>query len=216
MLASPLRLFYAFSCMPLLLICAVELLSYYRWRTKAKKAAERGEFLATPNTSKFQTAILALVLAGFVWWFVNVVYMGSIALFLDAAMLLVTAALIALLIGVRSLLKRRGAPKNLNRGITFSVYFVAGFFLFGAVVLFGIRAVGSGLLEFRTDTNRSRFLAGDPPLSVADLMDINMDSYMTRRGGDESFLLARYDVPHHQWGRACYCHPYSAWRSPSR
>ena len=119
MLASPLRLFYAFSCMPLLLICAVELISYYRWRAKAKKAAEHGEFLATPNTSKFQTVILVLVLVGLAWWLVNFVRMGSIAWFLVAAMLLVTATLIALLIGVRSLLKRRGAPKNLNRNVTF-------------------------------------------------------------------------------------------------
>ena len=199
LLASPVSLFSGFTWVLLLMICAVELISYYRWRARAKKAAEHGEFLATPNTSKFQTVILALVLIGFAWWLANVVHMGSLMLFLAAAMLLVTAALIALLIGLRSLLKRRGAPKNLNRGVTFSVYFIAAFFLFGAVTFLSIRAVGSGLLEFGKDTNHFRFLAGDPPLSVADLMDMDMDmdGYMTRRGGDESFLLARYDVYQH-------------------
>lgn len=123
--------------------------------------------------------------------------MGSLMWFLAAAMLLETATLIAVVFGVRGLLKRRGAPKNLNRGVTFSSYFFVAPVLFGAVIFFGIRAVDSGLLEFRTDTNRSRFLADDPPLSVADLMDINMDSYMTRSSGDESFLLGQYEIHQH-------------------
>lgn len=115
--------------------------------------------------------------------------------FLAAAMLLVTAALIALVFGVRGLLKRRGASKNLNRTVTFSVYFVAAFFLFGAVIFLGIRAVDSGLLGF--GENADHFLARDPPLSVADLMDINMDSYITRHSGDDSLLLGQYEVHQH-------------------
>ena len=168
LLASPLSLFSGFAWVQLLFLCAVELIIYYRWRARANKAAEHGEFLATPNTSKFQTVILVLVLAGFVWWFVHFVRLGSIAGFLVIAMLLMTAALISLLIGVRSLLKRRGAPKNLNRTVTFSVYFITAFVLFTAVIFFSIRAVGSGLLEF--GENADHFLARNPPLSVADLL----------------------------------------------
>lgn len=195
LLASALSLSTGFTWVLLLLLCAVELISYYRWRSRAKKAAEHGEFLATPNTSKFQTVILVLVLVGLAWWLVNFVRLGSIAWFLAAAMLLVTVALIAVLFGVRGLLKRRGAPKNLNRNVTFSIYFIAAFFLFGAVIFLGVRAVDSGLLEFRE--NADHFLARDPPLSVADLMDINMDGYITRHSGDDSLLLGRYEVHQH-------------------
>ena len=136
-----------------------------------------------------------LVLIGLVWWLVNFVRLGSIAWFLAAAMLLVTSALIAVLVGVRGLLKRRGASKNLNRNVTFSVYFIAAFVLFWAVIFFGVRAVTSGLLEF--GENADHFLARDPPLSVADLMDIDMDSYIIRHSGDDSLLLGRYEVYQH-------------------
>ena len=195
LLASSLSLFSGFAWVLLLLLCAVELISYYRWRARAKKAAEHGEFLATPNTSKFQTVILVLVLIGLAWWLVNFVRLGSIAWFLSAAMLLVTLALIAVLFGVRGLLKRWGAPKNLNRNVTFSVYFITAFVLFGAVTFLGVRAVTSGLLEF--GENADHFLARDPPLSVADLMEIDMDGYITRHSGDESILLGRYEVYQH-------------------
>ena len=195
LLASPLSLFSGFAWVQLLLVCAVELTAYYRWRARAKKAAEHGEFLATPNTSKFQTAVLVLVMIGFAWWLVNFVRLGSIAWFLAAAMLLVPALLLSVLFGVRGLLKRRGAPKNLNRNVTFSVYFITAFVLFGAVIFLGVRTVTSGLLEF--GENADHFLARDPPLSVADLMDINMDGYMTRHSGDESLLLGRYEVYQH-------------------
>ena len=195
LLASALNLFTGFTWVLLLLLCAVELISYYRWRSRAKKAAEHGEFLATPNTSTFQTVILVLVLVGLAWWLVNFVRLGSIAWFLAAAMLLVTVALIAVLFGIRDLLKRWGASKNLNRNVTFSIYFIAVFVLVGTVIFFGVRAVTSGLLEF--GKNADHFLAHDPPLSVADLMDIDMDGYMTRHSGDDSLLLGRYEVYQH-------------------
>lgn len=75
-------------------------------------------------------------------------------LYASAAILLGTAVLIAMLIGVRTLLKDRGTPKNLNRTVTLSVYFIAAFLLFGSVAFLGIRAISNGLLESGAGSNR--------------------------------------------------------------
>ena len=60
-LASPTNLFTGIAWTMLMLLCGVELIGYYRWRSKALKAADRGEFVDTPNHAQFQKFILAVV-----------------------------------------------------------------------------------------------------------------------------------------------------------
>ena len=195
-LSRPGGMFSGFTWIILLLILSVELIAYFRWRARAKQAAERGEFLDTPNTSPFQKVCLALVLVSFAWWMVNIILLGSSLMrYLCAAMLVTIAVLVALFNGLKNLMKRRGASKNLNRGVTFTVYFIVAFVLFDAIIFFGIWAVSSGLLDLGDQS-------GDPPLSVADLADVDMDGYFTRRTGDETVLLGQYEVfQHTNWNR---------------
>lgn len=177
-----------FAWIILLLVLSVDLILYFRWRARAKQAAERGEFLATPSTSSFQRVCLALVLVCFAWWLVNLIFLGNTLMqYVAAAMLVTIAVLLALFNGLKNLMKRRGASKDLNRGVTFTVYFIVAFVLFGAVIFFGFRAVTSGLLDLGDQS-------GDPPLSVSDLADVDMDGYITRRTGDETVLLGQYEV----------------------
>lgn len=58
MLAQNSTLFALYDLAIVVLLCAAELIGYFLWRKRAKRAAERGEFLATPNFSGFQHVML--------------------------------------------------------------------------------------------------------------------------------------------------------------
>lgn len=52
-------------------ISSVELVTYFAWHRKAKKAADDGIFVDTPSTIKFQESILVILLIGAVYWLAN-------------------------------------------------------------------------------------------------------------------------------------------------
>ena len=56
---------FAYVCM--FAISSVELVTYFAWHRKAKKAAEDGIFVDTPSTIKFQESILVILLIGAVY-----------------------------------------------------------------------------------------------------------------------------------------------------
>lgn len=76
-LASPTNLFTGVAWTMLMLLCGVELIGYYRWRSKALKAADRGEFVDTPNHAQFQKLVLAVVFIALFYWLINVVAVGD-------------------------------------------------------------------------------------------------------------------------------------------
>lgn len=73
MLASPEGLLIGMCGLILFLIGGVELVAYYTWRHRAKRAAQQGLFLDTPSTKKFQIAMMVLLVAALAWWVVNLV-----------------------------------------------------------------------------------------------------------------------------------------------
>ena len=71
MLSNPTKLLTGEIWLLLGALCLVELISYFRWYAKAKIAAEHGEFLKVPSTSKFQKFALIATAIGMVFWAVN-------------------------------------------------------------------------------------------------------------------------------------------------
>ena len=71
LLSTPTKLFTGFAWLLFAILCIVELVCYFRWHSKAKVAAEHGEFLKVPSTSKFQKVVLLLVVGGAIFWGVN-------------------------------------------------------------------------------------------------------------------------------------------------
>ncbi|MBR5127781.1 MAG: DUF2812 domain-containing protein, partial [Roseburia sp.] len=77
LLSNPTKLFTGFCWLALAILCVVEMVCYFRWHAKAKVAAEYGEFLKAPSTSKFQITVLAIVVGGAVMWGINHIIVGD-------------------------------------------------------------------------------------------------------------------------------------------
>ena len=58
-------------------IALVEIVAYFTWLRKARKAAQNGTFVNTPSTTKFQKGILAFLLVVMVGWFWNLFSAGN-------------------------------------------------------------------------------------------------------------------------------------------
>ena len=61
-------------------ISSVELVTYFAWHRKAKKAADDGIFVDTPSTIKFQESILVILLIGAVYWLAIYLLYGMISI----------------------------------------------------------------------------------------------------------------------------------------
>lgn len=187
----------------LFLQCVMEIGGYFIWHEKAKKAAERGDFLETPNSSRKQIILLGVVLICFVYWFISVVLRGtSMMRTVGIIMLLYTAAVIVLVNGMKGLLKRKKAPRTVNRTVTFLFSFVLAFSMMGIITFGVLRALQNGLFERDRETyeyNGSTFTVymDELPLTVEDLLDVQYDGYIREQRSDESLLLGQFVMRQH-------------------
>ena len=196
MMASPGALLMGTCGLMLFLIAAVELVAYYTWRHRAKRAAQQGLFLDTPSTKKFQTVMMAVLLAALFWWGVNLALVGNPVM---AWIVLVVAigygVLIALTLGVKRLLKEVGVSAGANRGLTLLACVVFAFVVMGGAVRFGIYlAAGSESpedLSFYVET----------PLYMTDLVGEQEVFFSNATSSDQSLLLQRLKVEQLPWGR---------------
>ena len=203
LLSSTSYLFSGVAMLMLFLQCVMELYGYFVWHTKAKKAAERGEFIETPSHLFRQMVILGVVLTGFAYWLITIVLLGSTWMrTASLIMLLCMTALIVLVNGIKGLLKRKKAPRSVNRTVTLLLCFVLPFAM-TSLIMFGIlRASQNGLFERNTDTyeyNGVTFTVhmDELPLTVEDLLDIQYDGYIKERRSEESLLLGQFVMRQH-------------------
>jgi len=127
-------LFQGFTWIMLFILSSVELVTYFTWLRKAKKAAEEGKFLETPNTVKFQTSLLIILFVGIAVWLLGVMLDGNtILISATLAVLIVYVIIVILINGVKNLLKRANVPAKLNVVIIIICCFVLSFLLIGLV-----------------------------------------------------------------------------------
>lgn len=203
LLSSTSSLFSGVAMFMLFLQCVMELYGYFVWHTKAKKAAERGEFIETPSHLFRQMVILGVVLTGFAYWLITIVFLSnSLMRTAGLIMLLYMTALILLVNGIKSLLKRKKAPRAVNRTVTLFLCIVLPFAM-TSVITFGIlRAAQNGFFERNTDTYEYngatfRVYMDELPLTVEDLLDISYDGYIKERRSEESLLLGQFVMRQH-------------------
>ena len=160
-LSSPLLLF-ALMCWPVLfLLIGTELVTYFRWRRRALRAAQQGEFLATKSHPMVQKLALAAVLAGLVWC---LTYLRGGMLTMMVTMLVCTFGIVFVVTQLRELLKRYKASVGVNRAVTL-----------GACVILPVIMVV--LVTALVLTSGGRWLASsdEPPLALADLVETPAD-----------------------------------------
>lgn len=187
-LASGSGLIAVFAWLGMIVPCAGELATYLLWRKRALKAAERGEFLATPNLTAFARVVLVVELAAFFAWAVSTLTYGNPLLRLVLLLTVVyTVFLFAAVNGTKNLLKRKGASRGKNRAVTLTVDVVLAFGLVGLILWVAFHASDNGWLQSTQETAAL-------PLVVSDLLDVDEDDYLPRRYDRSSPLLAQLEA----------------------
>jgi len=100
----------------LLLLCCAELFTYYRWRKRAKQAAEQGGFLPTKGINRLSAICLGIVALDVVFYLLSArnVYMGATMIFYFLAIFLG----VSLSELVKRRMRKRGASPGSNRATT--------------------------------------------------------------------------------------------------
>ena len=99
-----------------LTLCALELTGYFRWRAKALKAAEDGEFVRTKGTRTLQIILVCVMLIGLLFLMLDTSD-NRISGMLIAMVLLISLAT-AVSVGATKLMKRMKFSARKNRIIT--------------------------------------------------------------------------------------------------
>ena len=206
-LSSNLNLFVLFSVLCLFLMIAVELGSYFIWRRRALKAAERdGSFLPTRGNRSFTLGILYVLIAVFV-----IFIFGDSNGLTPKIMLLAMGYYFALLLlvhGISDFMKRKkvGAGTNVTLTVIFS--FVLSFAMLGVLTwtVAGLEkgdffeeeeeyALGPDI-EYTNDTGHVYTAQNHAlPLYPDDLYghDVPEDVYSNYHFVDRSVLLTAHD-----------------------
>ena len=177
----------AYVCMAIISI--TELLSYFLWYAKAKRAAQSGSFVDTPSTAAFQKVIVVIVAAAFVAWTANILLSENTLLkWVVLLMLLYMVAIFAIVNGIKYGLKKLKASRGLNKALTLTACFILPFIMMALVVNITLTAIRSGDLEadFKEDV---------VPLSLADLIHVEHEDGLTENRFHETMLLG-YRVVH--------------------
>lgn len=167
----------------LLLMVAVELVGYYRWRHRALHTAEQGVFLETKGHGRLQQVALCAVLIAFVIWVLDGMLSKDEALQITVYFSLILLLLVAVVVpAFRDLLKRRGVSRRNNRIATFVLAYGVTFVIVG--VMIGVLIRG----EWRSPG------VEEVALRVTDLMEVNSDDYDVDCRREETVWLEQTQV----------------------
>lgn len=134
LLAKPSNLFSGFAFFVLLFLCAMELISYFIWMSKAKKAIAYGDLLPAPDTSRCQKGVLIAIFIGFFYWIITFIVCGdSLQRWVGIMVFIYIPLLIFLVNRMKQFLKRKKVSRGINRTITILTSFVGSFVLMGII-----------------------------------------------------------------------------------
>lgn len=198
LLSDSVSLFTGFAWILLGIVCMVELGCYVRWYSKAKVAAEHGEFLQSISTSKFQKVVLVIILGGAVIWMADyIIYGDRLRRWVTILMCIYMPTLFVIVNGTKDFLKRQKASRNVNRVITITVSFVMAFGMMGLITFGMIFASNHGWFADKGEETYEHggttwVLHQDAlPLVVEDLVEIDYQGYVKERRNQESLLLGQ-------------------------
>ena len=161
-------------------------------------AAVHGEFLKAPSTSKFQMAVLAIVIGGAALWGINCLIVGdSLQRFIVIVMCFYMPALFVIVNAMKEFLKRKKASRGVNRTITVITSFVASFAMMGIIIFGTLYASEQGFFADKDEETYEHngmtwvIYQDELPLVVEDLVDVGYNGYIKERRGDETFILGQ-------------------------
>ena len=180
----------------LLVLSAVELISYYTWHKKAVRLAEEtGQLYPTQSHRIFQMVSLIIIVGALILWvFLMQSRRMKVTLFLS---LLNMTLLVAAVQGCQELLKKLKVSKTKNKVITLTVDFVLAFLLIGMLPNWIIRMDLSDKTPVDTYVlyGRERHVYNDPlPVCVEDLLEVDPAGYSKELETKRTVLAAYYDA----------------------
>lgn len=198
-LGSNAKLFGLICWTAVLIMCMTEIVGYFLWYRKAKKAAETdGSFVKTWGSRKFQLGMLTVVLAIFVLYLCSMkekIYIFATAIsFCWITLLIVSVNLI------KYGMKRLKCDRTVTKAVTFASSFILSFGMMGIMTVLIFRAVDSGWFEKEAVTtyeyNGHEFAVyhDELPLVVEDMMDVESDRYSYEMQVEDSWLLTHYEA----------------------
>lgn len=193
-LSTNIYLFNILTALICALLCGTELIGYFTWYIRAKKAAAEGEFLETRGRRSFQLALVVLMM----------ICLGTLILYgadmrvslMMVALLVLIVGSVAVSIGATKLMKRKNFSARKNKVITIVIITVMSLLAVG-LGTFGILAVMDcwdtqhqdlPTYEFRGST--WVLYRDEIPLKVQDLTEVDPEVFSYRiSSSDNSFLL---------------------------
>ena len=187
--------FRAISFVNLVLLCAVELISYYCWHKKAVAVAEEtGQLHPTRSHRVFQTISLIIVIGSLLLWFLT---MQSKRTKVIAAMSFFNMTLLILAVqGCQQLLKKLKVSKTKNKVITLVFDFALAFLLMGMLPNLIMRMDLSERAPVDTYVYHGsvREVYNDPlPVCVEDLLAVDPAGYSKELDVQKTVIAAIYD-----------------------
>ena len=202
--SNPTKLFTGFAWLLLGELCIVELACYFRWYSKANVAAEHGEFLKATSTSKFQKAVLFIVIGGAIFWAFNYIICGdNLQRWIALLMCFYMPALFVIVNATKEFLKCKKVSRGVNRTVTMLTSFIFAFAMMGLITFGTLYASNHGLFA---DKNEETYEHGgmtwvihqdELPLVVEDLVDIDFDGYSKECRGNMSLFLGQFVMRQH-------------------
>ncbi len=181
-LASNASLFSAFCWCMLLLLSAIEVISYFRWHGKAQAMAQQdGGFLETKGHTHFQLAIIFLMLTAFGAMLIS--YGGSKMTLIALASVGIVLGLTAMIVGFSELMKKWKLSAKANRTITIFTtlalsFGVTGFLLIGTISLINTLLPDKVPVQTYEYMDHTWKQYGDEiPLRIEDLTDTDYPNY---------------------------------------
>ena len=205
LLSSSSSLFTGLCWVLVLVMTAAEVIAYCRWRSRARKAAERGEFLPSSSRVRLQAACLVIVGAGLLYYALSVFTSGDRMMITIMPLMFLWMGLLFFLVNaIRNGLKRKKVSANVNRVVTIVSAFVLAYAMVGAII-FGVLYGGSrGWFAGEQGTYQyhgSVFTIYDDelPLTVEGLTGAaySEDAYTREWRDAASLLLAQYTARQH-------------------
>ena len=188
LLSSSSRLVTQFAYVCLFLISSVELVTYFTWHRRAKKAAEDDIFVDTPSTVKFQSGIMVILLIGVVYWVVNLFAADDPLLAWMAIVMLAGMFTIMFLVnGIKQWLKKAKASRGMNKFLTLLACFLLPTIMTSIIIYGGIRMNRVMMIPENIEKDNI-------PLSVSDMMDVNEDFYVKTNDKHDTFFLGTMNV----------------------
>lgn len=183
----------------LLVIPLMEVVGYYRWRKKARKAIEETEeFTDTKGYRNIQLVFMWIIIALFV------VFLFTIEARLAKISIITTIFVFLMAAGVwgfSSLLKKFKVSTDANRVATIAVIIIMPFIMTSVLLGVIIRgAIDAGWFDkeaaytYEYKGKEWKVYDDELPLMIEDLIDTDYDGYSTQWYGDESFAISMHDA----------------------